>query len=267
MAQNPLLDRIKEGKTSLGVWANSPDMVELCAFVGFHWVMIDQMFTSNDWSKTEDLIRAAEASGITPVVRIHSNPWLGYDHRIAVDVSRLNGIGAQFILVSHSCKEEIDECLVAGKDWHRKALSIHPYRSFQEWDTGLQKQAERTYIIPQPETKGALDSLEEVIKDPDIKVVFLAMTDASRIITGSHRPDFYNAKLWEYVDRAVELGKEHGVTIGANTSYAYDMDEMRHRVEVLNDHGVRMIMAQGAPFLFQLAALKFLGDLKPVLES
>jgi len=265
MAANPLLERINDGRPSLGVWANSPDMVELCAFVGFHWVMIDQMFTSNDWQKTEELIRAADGCGITPVVRIQSNPWLGYDHRVAVDVSRANGIGAQFILVSHSSKKEIDECLVAAADWHRKALSIHPYRSFDEWDQGLKKQADFTYLIPQPETRGALDSLEEVIKDPAVKAVFIAMTDASRIITGSHKPDFYNAKLWEYVDRAVELGKEHGVVIGANTSYAYRMDEMSKRVEHLIAHGVRMIMAQGAPFLFQIAATEFLGGLKPVL--
>ncbi len=265
MPENPLLQRIGEGKPSIGVWANSADMIELCAFVGFHWVMIDQMFTSNDWQKTEELIRAADGCGITPVVRIQSNPWLGYDHRISVDVSRANGIGAQFILVSNSNKLEIDECLVAAADWHRKALSIHPYRSFEEWDHGLETQARFTYLIPQPETKEALDTLEEVIKDPAIKAVFIAMTDASRIITGSHKPDFYNPKLWEYVDRAVELGKEHGVTIGANTSYAYNMGEMRKRVEHLVDHGVKMIMAQGAPFLFQIAATEFLGDLKGAL--
>jgi 4-hydroxy-2-oxoheptanedioate aldolase len=262
MPQNPLLERLKEDKPSIGVRANSADMIELCAFVGFHWVMIDQMFTSNDWQKTEELIRAADGCGITPVVRIQSNPWLGYDHRIAVDVSRANGIGAQFILVSHSSKQEIDESLVASKDWHRKALSIHPYRSFAEWDKGLDKQAAFTYLIPHAETQGALDSLEDVIKDPAVKVVFIAMTDASRIITGSHKPDWYNARLWEYVDRAVELGKAHGVTIGANTSYAYRMDEMKKRVEHLVDHGVKMIMAQGAPFLFQIAATEFLGDLK-----
>jgi lactam utilization protein B len=93
------------------------------------------------------------------------------------------------------------------------------------------------------------------------------MTDASRIITGSHKPDWYNAKLWEYVDRAVELGKDHGVTIGANTSYAYRMDEMKKRVEHLIEHGVKMIMAQGAPFLFQIAATEFLGDLKAALDG
>jgi 4-hydroxy-2-oxoheptanedioate aldolase len=266
VAENPLLERIQDRKTSIGVFANSADMVELCAFVGFHWVMIDQMFTSNDWSRTEDLIRAAEASGITPVVRIQSNPWLGYDHRVAVDVSRANGIGAQFMVVSHSSKQEIDECVLAGKDWHRKALNIHPYRSLEDWEGGRDRQAKQTFVSPQPETRGALDSLEEVIRDPDIRLVFIAMTDASRVITGSHRPDFYNQRLWEYVDRAVALGKEHGVTVGANTSYGYSLDEMRRRVEMLVEHGVRMVLSQGAPFIFQLAATDFLSRLAPVLD-
>jgi len=39
------------------------------------------------------MIRACEAAGITPVVRVHSDPWTVYDHRIAVDLSRLQGIG------------------------------------------------------------------------------------------------------------------------------------------------------------------------------
>ena len=266
MPRNPLLERLEDGRTSIGVWANSPDMIEVCAFVGFHWVMIDQMFTAHDWSRTEELIRAAEASGITPVVRIQSNPWLGYDHRVAVDVARANGIGAQFMLVSNSNKQEIDECLVAARDWHRKALSVHPYRSFEEWEGGPEREARRTFVIPQPETQGGLDSLEDVIREPDIRIVFIAMTDASRIITGRHRPDWHDARLWDYVDRAVDLGREHGVAVGANTSYVYDLDGLRRRVEILAEHGVRMVMAQGASFIFQLAATKFLGDLKPVLD-
>src|SRR2546423_530198 len=134
MAESPFLQDIASGRTSIGLSANSADMIELTAFVGFRWVMIDQMFTSNDWTKTEDLLRAADASAITPVVRIQSNPWLGYDHRIAVDVSRAMGIGARLIMISHSGMQEVEECLVAAKDWHRKPLTIHPFRSLDGWD-------------------------------------------------------------------------------------------------------------------------------------
>jgi 4-hydroxy-2-oxoheptanedioate aldolase len=265
VAENPLLDDLQAGRPSLGLFASSADMIELCAFVGFRWVNIDQMFTSNDWARTEDLIRAAEAAGITPVVRLQANPWLGYDHRVAVDATRAMGVGAQFIVVSNSGKQEIEECLVAAKDWHRKAITIHPYRDIDDWDRGLEAKNKTTFVIPQPETQGGLDALEELIKRPDISIVFIAMTDASRIITGSHRPDFYNKKLWEYVGRAVELGREHGVTVGANTSYAYTMEEMRRRVETLIEHGVKMIMTQSANFLFQVSTIQFLKELKPVL--
>jgi len=267
MPKNPLLEDIDKGRTSIGVWANSADMIELCAAVGFHWVMIDQMFTSIDWSTAAELIRAAEASDITPVLRIQSNPWLGYDHRLAVDVSRAMGIGAQFMLVSNSGKEDMDECLAAGRDWHRKALTIHPYRDFDEWEPTLAHQSRQTFVIPQPETKGGLEYLEEVMTNPDCKVVFIAMTDASRVLSGSHRPDFNHPKLWEYVDRAVELGRQTGVTVGANTSYAYTMEAMVDRVRQLHEHGVRMIMAQGANFLFQIAANRFLSDVRSIIES
>jgi hypothetical protein len=85
------------------------------------------------------------------------------------------------------------------------------------------------------------------------------------VITGSHQPDFYDERLWDYVDRAVELGRQHGVAIGGNTSYAYSMAEMRKRVEHLQEHGVQMIMAQGANFLFQVAMTEFMRELEAVL--
>ena len=264
--RNRLLEDLEAGRTSLGLWVNSADMVDLCGYVGFRWVMIDQMFSSHDWHQTSALITAAEAAEITPVVRIQSNPWLGYDHRIAPDVARAIGVGAQFMLVSHSDKREIDECVVAARDWHRKGLVIHRGRESGEGRPETAHQG-RAYVIPQPETQGALDSLEEIIADPEIRIVFIAMSDASRIISGSEQPDFYNERLWEYVDRAVELGRQHGVTIGANTSYAYTLDEMRKRVIMLHERGVRMIMMQGVNFIFQIVAEQLLEDLRPVLGS
>ncbi len=122
------------------------------------------------------------------------------------------------------------------------------------------------FLIPQPETPGALEDLEAIIAEPGIRIVFIAMTDASRVLTQSHTPDWYHPGLWEYVDRAVALGKEHGVTIGANTSYAYSLDELKNRIRVLDEHGVRMIMVQSANFLYQVAMTDFLRDLRPIFD-
>lgn len=266
MTRNPLLEKLNDGSTSLGLYINSADMVELCGHLGLDWFLIDQMWTSNDWSKTEEMIRAGEASEITPVVRVQSNPWLGYDHRLAIDVARALGIGAQFVFVSHSGKQEIEECVEASRGWHKRIMTIHPYRNFDEWETVLEQQTAESFVIPQPETQGALESLEEVIASDGVRIVFIGMTDASRIITGSHTPDFYNPALWEYVDQAVAMGEENGVVIGANTSYAYSLAEIQKRAQLLHDRGVRMIMLQGAPFLFQIAMTEFLESLRPSLR-
>jgi 4-hydroxy-2-oxoheptanedioate aldolase len=261
-----LLDDITSRRPSVGLAASSADLIELCAFVGFRWVMIDQMFSSNDWAKTEGLIRAAESAAITPVVRLQSNPWLGYDHRIAVDFGRAMGIGARFVMVSHSDMREVEECVLASKDWHRRPLTIHPYRSLDDW--GNEKDSSRKmFVIPHAESTGALEAIDAAIQNPDIDVVFIATTDASRIITKSERPDFYNPALWEFVDHAVELGNQHGVVVGASTSWAYTLEELGRRIETLAEHGVKMIMAQSAPYLLQLAATKLLDGLGPILKT
>lgn len=265
MLKNPLWEKVNEKKTALGLSVNDPETAELCAFLGFDWFMIDQMFTGLDWSRTQELIRAGEAAGITPVVRVQSNPWFGYDHRIVVDISRLQGIGAQFILISHSCKKEIEEAMEVSKDWHRKSAWIHPFKSM-EWEKKTDEMVEGTFIIPQAESKGALEDLEETFSIPGLRIFFIAMTDASKVTTGEKRPNWFHPKLWEYVDKAVALGEKKGILIGANTSYAYTMKEMRERVKRLHEAGVKMIMIQGAPFLFQVAITEFLEGVKEDLK-
>lgn len=259
---NPLAEKLDTGESALGVWTSDPDMVELLAHLGFDWFMIDQMFTSNDWQKTEMLIRTGEAAGITPVVRVQSNPWMGVDPRIVVDVSRLQGIGAQYILVSHADISEIRQCAQVSHDWHRKALHVHPFDDFDQWNPSIEKMSQETFIIPHAESVPALEQMDETMAIPEVKQFFFAMTDASRELTKSEKPDWYNQELWSLVDHAVELGKRENVVVGANTSYAYNMEEMANRVVRLHEHGVQMIMIQGAPFLFQVAIGHFMKDVR-----
>jgi 2-keto-3-deoxy-L-rhamnonate aldolase RhmA len=267
MPKDPLGDKIAKDVTALGAFTNDPDMVELMAYMGFDWVAIDQMFTSIDWQKTEIMIRTAEAAGITPVVRIQSNPWLGYDPRLAVDATRAAGVGARYILVSNSGKKEIEDMAKVASDWHRKAMHIHPFKSFDEWDSKIVDLEAGTYVIPQPESLGALAEVEETLALPHVKALFFAMTDASRELAGSNQPDWYSEKLWELVDRGVRVARENGAIIGANTSYAYDLPELRKRVLRLSERGVRMVLIQGAGFLFQVAIQPFIDDLHEHLDS
>ncbi len=44
--------------------------------------------------------------------------------------------------------------LVVAKDWHSKALWIHPFDGFDDWAGKTDQMAQATYIIPQPESIG-----------------------------------------------------------------------------------------------------------------
>jgi 4-hydroxy-2-oxoheptanedioate aldolase len=47
----------------------APALVEMCAFAGFDFVVIDNEHGSADLQTTENMLRAARASGISPIVR------------------------------------------------------------------------------------------------------------------------------------------------------------------------------------------------------
>lgn len=254
MIKNPLLEKIKAKKTVLGCRCTNPDMVELCAHLGLDWFQIDMMWTPHDWSGVNQMILTGEAAGIIPTVRLQSYPWLGYDHRVPVDVSKANGIGAQFVQFSYSSKKEVEEAVFVSKDWHRKETLIH------------QIEDSECFLIPAAETKGAFKDLEAVLAIPEIKIFFFSMTDASKIITGQKKPDWYNAELWQYIAKAVKIGEKNGVIIGANTSYGDTMKEMRERVKRLHEAGIKMIMMQGSNYLFQTAMTEFLGGVREDLK-
>ena len=197
MARDSLKEKLQAGGTALGVIAFDPYSVDVAAHTGFDWIFIDQMFTALDWTATESLIRCCEANGITPVVRVQSNPWLGYDHRISVDVTRLLSIGTKYIIVSNSGKREIEECLVAASNWHKRFwvhTSVKAAPAAGEDFPGVQ-------IIPQPETAQALAELPETLALPGINLAFIGTTDPSMALSKSDTPNFYSEELWKFVER------------------------------------------------------------------
>jgi 2-keto-3-deoxy-L-rhamnonate aldolase RhmA len=250
-----LLKLKMEGDTpAFGLWLNDVYMADLAAHMGFDWFMVDQMFTPTDWNQADQLLRAGEAAGITPVLRLQSNPWLGYNGQLAQDLTRALGIGYQYVMVSNSGKREVEECAKVAHDWHRKAMWVHPFGSVEEWQSVTADMVANTHVIPQPESIGGLTELESTLDIPGIDLAFIAMTDASKVLRSeSSLPDFYDEKLWSILDSAVAKARREGKIIGANTSYAYDVNEISQRAVRLVEHGVRMIMLQGAGFLFQVA--------------
>jgi 2-keto-3-deoxy-L-rhamnonate aldolase RhmA len=261
MARDSLKEKLDAGESAFGVICFDPYSIDVAAHVGFDWIFIDLMFTALDWTATELLIRCCEGNGITPVIRVQSNPWLGYDHNIAVDVTRLISIGAKYIVISNSCKKEIEECVEAARNWHQRYW-VHP--TGNAWGQAAREEGlSGIQIIPQPECKQGLAELEDTLKIPSINIAMIGATDPSMALSGSKTPNFYAKELWDFIGRMARVNDTVMIT---NTSWFKTMDDMAERVAHMRQFGVRMPLLQTSYYFFQLAAQKALAEMRSVLK-
>jgi 4-hydroxy-2-oxoheptanedioate aldolase len=67
--------KLKAGEAVIGSYVtfSSPEVVELFACAGMDYVIIDLQHASPDWQTLAHMIRAADARGVAPVVRVHDH--------------------------------------------------------------------------------------------------------------------------------------------------------------------------------------------------
>ena len=75
MRNNTMKRKMLDGGTTLGPFVGwpAPALVELMGWAGFDFVVIDCEHGIMDYETAENMIRAAELSGTTPIVRIGMN--------------------------------------------------------------------------------------------------------------------------------------------------------------------------------------------------
>ncbi|MEI7673670.1 MAG: aldolase/citrate lyase family protein, partial [Deltaproteobacteria bacterium] len=78
LKKNPVKEALRNGKTVFGVYiaVPSPMMVELAGYAGFDFIRIDISHNAYDLPTIVNMIRAAEAVGITPMARVDNDPYL-----------------------------------------------------------------------------------------------------------------------------------------------------------------------------------------------
>ncbi len=76
MRTNTLKQKLTQGKTAFGaiVSGYSPETVELFGAISYDFVFIDCEHGAMALDQVENLVRAAESFGITPVARIPFGP-------------------------------------------------------------------------------------------------------------------------------------------------------------------------------------------------
>ncbi len=222
---NSLKRRLAEGGRSIGSWASlgSPAIVEIMCAAGFEWVAVDLEHSTTTLERTEELIRVISLAGKTPLVRLGSND--------PVEIKRVMDAGAHGVIVPNV--KSGDEVRAASRAMHypprgERGVGLARAQGYGTSFDGYRAWiAESALLVPQIESREAVDRIDEILAIPDVDAFLVGPYDlsASLGVTGqfSH-PDYVRA-----LTRVREAGDRHGKPAGIHVVEP-DPAQLRQRV-------------------------------------
>lgn len=181
--QNKVMEKLAQGQPVLGTITHlkSPVAVEAIGTAGLDYIMLDMEHCPIDWGYVQNAITAADAAEITPFVRISEGTRSAVLH--ALDV------GAKGIIVP--CIESVEQvkdmisyakfrplgsrgyCMTRDGKWGYDS-------AYAEGLSGYMRESNaHTMLIPQCETIGCLEHIEEVAALPGVDGIMLGPYDLS----------------------------------------------------------------------------------------
>lgn len=198
----------------------SPSFVEFVAQLGFDAVFLDLEHGGGSWEGLENMIRAAEIGGATPIVRVQDNG--------ASSVGRSLDRGAGGIQVPHvntsedaaSAVKHVKFAPLGHRGWYTgrpsygEALEHYPLRANEE-----------TLVVVTLEEVEALENLEQILAVEHIDVFCLAPGDLalSMGLPGQGQHPEVRKAIDDAISRIVRSSRVAGVPVTASTLDHYRM--------------------------------------------
>ena len=181
--QNNVLKKTRKGLPVLGtiMHLRSPDAVEALGAAGLDYVLLDLEHCPMDWGDVRIGAAAADAAGIEPFVRVAEGSRSAMLH--ALDV------GAKGVIVPCvDCAEQVRKvvsyakfpplgargyCMTRDGKWGYDAAYAKGLSSY------MRESNEKTLLIPQCETVGCLEQIEEIAALPGVDGILIGPYDLS----------------------------------------------------------------------------------------
>lgn len=210
MFKNEMKAKLKKGEAVFGTFFNSysPDIAEIIGAAGVDFIVIDCEHGPGSPEGIVDCIRASEARGMTPIVRVTEDTRTG--------ILRYLDIGAHGILVPQLKSVEQAKEVVRSSKYAPEGMRGMAVPRASTW--GLDghdytKMAnEETFISVQCENVECLENIEEIAKVEGIDMIFLGPYDMSQAlgIPGQIKHE----KMLEAEKRILNAAKSAGIAAG-----------------------------------------------------
>lgn len=164
MKHNIVKARLVNSQPVLGVLSNTPDptVAELCGFSGLDFYMIDGEHSPVTTAQVQDIVRACEVSGITPLARVRSN-----DPKLILQFLDAGVMG--IMMPGVKTADDVRALVAAVKYPPLGVRGFAPMRAAQyllgEVSQGdyVQFANEQILVLPQIEDKEAVENLDEML--------------------------------------------------------------------------------------------------------
>ncbi len=164
MKQNIVKTRLANNQPVLGVLANSadPTVAELCGFSGLDFYMIDGEHSPVTTAQVQDIVRACEVSGITPLARVRGN-----DAKL---IAQFLDAGVMGIMMPGVNSAADLKAFVEAVRYPPAGKRGFGFVRANEYLQGAMTQAEyvefaneQILVLPQIEDREAIDALDEML--------------------------------------------------------------------------------------------------------
>lgn len=207
---NKFQKQIENGEKPIGIFTGlcNASVVECIGLSGFDYVIIDNEHSPAEAETSAELIRAADAAGITPFVRVReiSRPA----------VLKLLDVGAQGLIVPNvNSVEDVEKLVSFSKYSPIGNRGFCPSRK-DGWGHGLDMNVADTMeyfnhnvlLIPQCETTGALENIETITAINGVDGIFIGPFDLS--ISMGIPGDFNHPEFKKALRRILQACRENG---------------------------------------------------------
>lgn len=217
---NPLKVKLDADQSIVGLYVQtaSPDVVEIAAAAGYDYVILDQEHGALDFGDTLTMIRAAEASGICPIVRVPDHGATGL--RRAVEIGAM-GVYVPDVRTAQQARAAIDavKFRIDGSAGTRGACPTiratraqgADWRRFIEWSNA------NVMVTILVESEEGLANLDAILAVPGIDTIVLGRFDLSHEmgLYGDRYGTTLNTIFEDFVAKAEAAGVPYVARVGS----------------------------------------------------
>lgn len=212
--RNRILDALKNGQVPLGVelYTYSPSIIELLAYADFDFYMLDMEHTRVNVETMDHCIRAADAAGITTVVRVAKND--------SALIQQSIDSGAQGVIVPHiknadDARKAVRSLRYAPEGTLGSCPSIRAANySTPGWGDYLNHHSNNTSLIALLEDPEAIDNAEEIFAElkPGVDAVWFGRGDlAQSQAKYGEGVDWDHPYIMEAFEKVLKISKKTGI--------------------------------------------------------